>query len=265
MSTTAVIPCFNSGRPLLEAVESVRRGNENTEIIVVNDGSTDASTLETLRQVEAQGIRVIHGENQGVSHARNVGIEAAEGEIIIPLDADDRLCPGSVALAASILDVQQDVAIVAGAQLRFGSENRVQKCAYTGISSMLISTTIPNSSFFRKQDWKKVDGYPEELSIGEDWAFWMRILRLGGEVVVLDDVLHEYRVSPSQATHAVDPLKVVAAQNLVLRENARVYPLHMIVEIATHNRLEAAHLRRKYGRLDTAAHKIQDVVKRLKP
>jgi len=87
-----VVPCFNDGRFLGDAIESAEANQSgNYEIIIVNDGSTDAGTLELLKTIESRGHQVIHQENRGLGFSRNVGIAAARGAYILPLDADNRI------------------------------------------------------------------------------------------------------------------------------------------------------------------------------
>lgn len=86
-----VVPMYNVEQYLERCVESVlNQTNASWELILVNDGSTD-NTLEIANQFSKidQRIRVIDGENQGVSCARNKGLEEAKGEILVFLDADD--------------------------------------------------------------------------------------------------------------------------------------------------------------------------------
>jgi glycosyltransferase involved in cell wall biosynthesis len=94
-----VIPFFNQGQYLYESVSSaVLAYNGKTEIIVVDDGSTDPKTELYLREVlNLSGkVRVVRQANQGLSGARNSGIEAATGQFIQLLDADDILIPGKL-------------------------------------------------------------------------------------------------------------------------------------------------------------------------
>jgi len=86
---SVIIPAYNAGKYIEKAVQSVlKQTYSNIEIIVVNDGSTD-NTLDVLSQFS--GVKIISTPNKGVSHARNVGIEASIGEYISFLDADDEL------------------------------------------------------------------------------------------------------------------------------------------------------------------------------
>lgn len=144
-----------------------------------------------------------------------------------------------------------------GAQRLVGDDQGIRPCAYSGTASMLDTTTIPRTSFVREADWATVGGYPEQLSMGEDWAFWMRLFRLGGEVRAIPEITHDYRLSPQQATVNPDPIAAVEAQNLVLRENAELYPREMLVELAARNRSEAVHLRRKHGRIDSTRQELK--------
>ena len=91
---SVIIPCYNQGAYLNEAVESIlAQSYRDFEIIVVNDGSTDEETNRLLSGYDRQQTRVLHTENQGLSSARNNGIREAQGEYILPLDADDRIDP----------------------------------------------------------------------------------------------------------------------------------------------------------------------------
>lgn len=86
-----LIPCFNAERWLAQTVESTLAQTwPNTEVIVVDDGSTDGS-LDIARSFESQGVTVITQENRGACVARNRALEAASGDYIQYLDADDLL------------------------------------------------------------------------------------------------------------------------------------------------------------------------------
>jgi glycosyltransferase involved in cell wall biosynthesis len=94
LSVSVVIPCYNQGRFLREAIASVaaQRG-PLPEIVVVDDGSTD----ETHAVATQDGtVRYLRQERRGLSEARNSGWRASSGDYVVFLDADDRLLPGSV-------------------------------------------------------------------------------------------------------------------------------------------------------------------------
>jgi len=94
---SVVIPCYNHGRYLPEAVASVRRQSwPDVELIVVDDGSTDDSRTVAAGFAE---VKLIRQSNEGLSAARNRGLHASSGEIVIFLDADDILLPGAAEAA----------------------------------------------------------------------------------------------------------------------------------------------------------------------
>src|SRR5262245_10979391 len=93
-AVSVVIPCFNLGRYLGEAVESVRRQSRKpAELIIVDDGSTDAETLNLFERLAREGVTILRQANQGAPAARNYGIRNASGPYILCLDADDVLEP----------------------------------------------------------------------------------------------------------------------------------------------------------------------------
>ena len=98
-----VVPCFDDGETLADALASLR-DQEPHELVVVDDGSSDPSTLAVLEGVERDGIRVIRQENGGLSAARMTGVRATSARYVMPLDADDALAPGSLAALADALD-----------------------------------------------------------------------------------------------------------------------------------------------------------------
>src|SRR5713101_1693893 len=102
---SVIMPCFNHGEFLPEAVRSVTNiGREDIELIVVDDGSTDERTRKEMETLCAQGIRVIRQNNKGLAAARNAGVLTSKGEYIFPLDADDHLRSGWIDRGIGILD-----------------------------------------------------------------------------------------------------------------------------------------------------------------
>ena len=99
---SVVIPCYNQGRYLEEAVTSAVSGPHRVEVIVVDDGSTDETPQVAARH---PGLRYVRQDNRGLAAARNRGLAESTGDLVVFLDADDRLMPrgldtGARALAA---------------------------------------------------------------------------------------------------------------------------------------------------------------------
>lgn len=109
---SVVIPCYNQGRFLKEAIESVvAQTYSRLEIIVVDDGSTDC-TAEVAANFDRT--RCLHQCNLGLAAARNAGLQASTGEFVIFLDADDRLLPNAIHDQLHCLERNPECAFVYG-------------------------------------------------------------------------------------------------------------------------------------------------------
>lgn len=120
---SVIIPCFNHGAYLAEAIESVRSQNyPHKEIIVVDDGSTD-NTKEVSQQFAE--VKYIYQGNQGLSAARNTGIAQSAGNYLVFLDADDWLLPGALMTNLQYLESNPGIAFVSGGyKLTYVPENK---------------------------------------------------------------------------------------------------------------------------------------------
>lgn len=192
-----VIPCYNDGQFLLEAIQSVEPIQPgHHEIIVVNDGSTDQTTLDVLATVEQRGHQVIHQANSGPGRARNRGVSAAKGRHILPLDADNRLRPAAIDRSIEILDRDPGIDVVYGDVEFFDGKTGRDRVPEFDLRRLLVWNYIYASSLFRKSTWERCGGYDEDRATQgfEDWDFWCRIACSGGNFHYANEVLHEYRV-----------------------------------------------------------------------
>lgn len=193
---SVIIPCFNYGRFLHEAINSViNQTYKNWEIIIVDDGSTDEFTLSLLNELNYERfIRVLFIENGGPSKARNIGIKEAHGEIILPLDADDKIHPDYMSSAVELFKDKSDLGIVYCRANFFGKKSGEWKLPKYKFPDILLGNCIFVTSFFYKKDWISVGGFDETyLDEWEDYDFWLKIIALGRNVYQIDKVLFYYR------------------------------------------------------------------------
>jgi glycosyltransferase involved in cell wall biosynthesis len=221
---SVIIPAFNCGRFLAEAIDSVLAQTEpGIEVVVVDDGSTD-DTLAIAERKAAQDarVRVFTQRNSGKpAIARNAGIRQARGEFIAFLDGDDRYAPDRVARVASVFNahpqidiVFHDVQIVEEAgRLRAPSSlaehdylqraadhledqgGNVHLCAtsfYAFISAEISgmhtnAVTVRSALLQRQSEW-----FPEDLVLMEDHDLWFRLVR-DGKCAFLNESLSDYR------------------------------------------------------------------------
>ena len=120
-----IIPAYNTEKYIHRAIESsIRQTHTNTEIIIIDDGSSD-NTLKTAQYYADNNsrVKVIHQDNKGVSAARNNGIREAKGEYIIFLDSDDWLDTNAVDFLLNSQDEYPGILITTGHYSALISEN----------------------------------------------------------------------------------------------------------------------------------------------
>lgn len=211
MNVSIIIPCFNQGDTLEEALNSALASEGAPEVIVVNDASTDEATCSMIQDLKKRypAVQFIdHPENRGLAAARNTGIRAARGEAILPLDSDDRVRPTFAAHASEVLQREPGVGVVYGAIQLFGAIDQHWAPRPADPVSLLHSNPVPSCAVFRRKVWEQVNGYEEtRFRAGwEDWDFWLSALAQGWAFHALDEVTFDYRKKDqSMSTEALKP------------------------------------------------------------
>jgi glycosyltransferase involved in cell wall biosynthesis len=194
LATVAVIiPCFNDGETLPEAVESARLQERLDELIVVDDGSTDPGTIEAFATLEREGITVVHRQNGGLGAARMSGVRATGADYVLCLDADDRLLPGALATLAAVLDGRPEIALVWGDYRLFGDYSwRQQTAPCLDAWQLSYQNDIPACLLVRREALLETGGW--ELRGGyEDWDMLMGMAERGKRGARAPVVAYEYR------------------------------------------------------------------------
>jgi glycosyltransferase involved in cell wall biosynthesis len=181
-TVSVVIPCFNQARYLRHAISSaLSQSHAPLECIVVDDGSTD----ETAEVAEVLHARVIKQANRGVSAARNAGLAAARGELIVFLDADDELLPNALEREAGALAGMPDIVAVvtrceamdeAGTPLAVAHHTIDPDNLYRDwLSSNFVWT--PGAAMFRRAPLAEIGGFAHDLGPAADYALYLRLAR----------------------------------------------------------------------------------------
>ena len=191
---SVLMPCFNHGAFVSEAIESVRRQTvQDFEIIVVDDGSTDAATTDVLSRLSSP-IRVLTTSNQGLPAARNHAAVHASGSLFCALDADDRLAPTWFEKAIGVLESRPNIAFVSHWLETFGDEHWTWKPEQCDLPSLLARNTVNGAAVVRRDAFEAVGGYDASMREGcEDWDFWLRLVERGFEGTIIPEVLFYYR------------------------------------------------------------------------
>jgi GT2 family glycosyltransferase len=190
---TAVVPCYEQGHFLEESVGSLLAQEGGApRIVVVDDGSTRPDTLAAF-DVLPPGVQLVRQANGGLSAARNAGIEAAATPFVIPLDADDRLCPGALRALRRPLEVDPRLGFAYGRMRFFGDwEGELTMPPYDPFK-LLYRHIVGHTALVRRELYEETGGYDPAFSGYEDWEMWLHALASGWRGHQVDAVTLDYR------------------------------------------------------------------------
>lgn len=242
---SVIVPCFNHGEFIAEAVESALGAKrDDLELIVVDDGSTDERTRAAMKELSRQGINVVRQENRGLSAARNAGILASRGECVFPLDADDRMRSAWIDRALQILDENPRVGVAFGDAQLFGTKKGRWPGAAFELEQILEQNCIPASALYRRAVWEQNAGYDETMLLGfEDWDFWLGALERGWSFEYLPEVFFEYRKAAESMLTRVQTRKT-EVEDFIAKKHGALYRRALLQQMK-----EGRSIKRTVGRL----------------
>lgn len=213
MRVSVVIPTYNSGPLVVEAVESVlAQTRPADEIIVVDDGSTD----DTAKRLAEFGppVRYVQKENGGVSSARNRGIDEATGDWIAFLDADDVWHPRKLEIQLSALARREDLALLGTGLYDWpGTHPDIRADVAVDIEdvsfeSLIIRNALVTSTIIARTETLRAAGpFDVTLSGPEDHDLWIRVAQRA-PVANLRLALTGYRMNtPGSLSKNVDRME----------------------------------------------------------
>lgn len=205
---SVVIPAYNAAQFLPATITSVQQQTfTDWELLIINDGSTD-DTVEVIRQYKQRDARIhlINQVNQGVSAARNCGVENSQGKIIAFLDADDRWLADKLRRHLEHLQSNPDLG-VSFAQVEIlnqggESSGQVSSARLTNLKSEHFLYENPTSTtsnwVIRKEVFTQVGGFCRDMSYSEDLEWLLRVsATTDWRIAGIDKVLTQYRTSSS--------------------------------------------------------------------
>ena len=196
---SVIIPCFNLGQFIEEAVDSVfAQTDQDFEIIIVNDGSTDESTNALLAGFSRPRTRIMSTGNRGLAAARNLAIVHSRGRYICALDADDKLHPTFIEKTTALLDADPTLAFVSTWLETFGDENWVWRQERCDFPALLAECVVLTAAPVRREAIDAVGGYDGNMvaSGDEDWDLWISLVEHGFRGTIIPEVLFYYRRRP---------------------------------------------------------------------
>lgn len=226
--TSVLIPVFNGAATVERAVRSVLgQSDPDLEVICVDDGSTD-ETLAVLRGVDDARVQVVaHGENEGISAARNTALGAASGEFVAFLDADDCWEPGflhrmhTARGGADAAICGRTVVLPDGKQRSAHSERLGVMSGDVAATRMMTGeiTPFPWDKLIRRSAFADVR-YPEDIHRFEDHVVGVVALSRSNSVVSIPDALTRYHVAAGTLTWGRVPRIAEAESALAFLEES---------------------------------------------
>jgi hypothetical protein len=204
-----LVPYFNMGRYLPETLRSIRAQTfTDYEIVLVDDGSTDAESLALLDTLTAPDLRIIRQRNGGLSAARNAALRAARGHYIVPLDPDDLIEPTFLAKAVAVMEATPGLGYVTSlvAYFRDTPDNVVGGWIPSGTDRdalWVANVASTCTALMERQRVVELGGYDEWLTSYEDWDVFSRMAERGLTGTVIPEPLFLYRLRPDSMTRSL--------------------------------------------------------------
>jgi glycosyltransferase involved in cell wall biosynthesis len=207
---SVIIPCYNYGRFIAGAIESVRAQTlQRFEMIVIDDGSTDEYTQSVIRKLDYPRMRVVTQINQGLAETRNIGASLSEGKYLCYLDADDAIRPTYLEKTVRILESDESLGSCFSWVKCFGDADSIWKTEDLDPCTLRERVTASSHSVIRKDAWAAVrefngSGFLSKYNgYFEDWVFWIDMIQCGYRGQVIREPLIQYRVHQQSlgATH----------------------------------------------------------------
>ena len=194
---SVVMPTYNAGKFLREAIDSILSQTfQDFEILVIDDNSQD-DTLEILKLYDDNRIKIIPGDCSGLASALNKGILLAKGDYIARMDADDIALPQRFEKEVLYLDNHPEICLVGSWQRHFGNINRIHtphadadmaKCSLVFECDLCHSTIM-----FRRSEFISKNLFYPENSPQEDYELWCKAIGCI-KIANIPEILGLYRV-----------------------------------------------------------------------
>jgi hypothetical protein len=249
LRASVVIPFFNLGEYLPQTLESVERQSvKPSEIIVVDDGSTDAASIELLKKLEREGrCVVVRKRNGGLGSARNAGLRLATSRWVLVLDADDVIDDAFLETTLRVAAADPDLAAVGTFMKCFATDPGEVTGGWTplGIDGDLLASTnmaCPASCLINRDAVLGAGGYDEQLVSFEDWDLWCTFAERGMRVAIVPEFLLHYRQRADSMYHAMAKQNEAVLRSQLLARHpglCRDWSRALRVEVAMRHHVES--------------------------
>lgn len=231
-----VMPCYNLGKYIEDALESLRKQTfQNFVAIIADDASTDPKTHEILKSLNLpDNISIVfEKKNLGLSGIRNKYMRKFNTKYVFSFDPDDILLPDFLEKCVDYMEVHPEKAAVATWLDRFGFESGISKLNEEAatLPAMLITNNYLGSCVLRKEVFLSVGGYDTAKVIygAEDYDFWLSVLEKGWSLGVIQEALFRYRRLPdSSSSQSAKPEKAVKWRRYLVEKHENLYKKYLV-------------------------------------
>lgn len=228
---SVIVPAYNCKAVLERCVASIcSQTYRRLEIIIVDDGSTDGtSQLCDELQASDERIRVLHKENGGVSSARNAGLKVAQGEYVQFVDSDDWIREDMTENLVTALKRTKVSLVICGYVKH--EKNKVteivpQMAETCPVRELDLQVEGLFKNFYLNAPWNKLyvrkqitNGFPEELSLGEDLTFNLKYIEKISSVTILEKGLYHYDCTNEASLSQKKDMQQLAVKKRLFRLN----------------------------------------------
>lgn len=197
IDVSVVTPYYNTKEFFVETfVSLLAQSLQNWEWVIVDDGSTDASSVSRLADVAAQDPRilVVRQENAGPAAARNTGFRASSGRYICLLDSDDMVEPTYLEKCVWFLESNPEFAFCNTYSVVFDEQEYLWTKGFERGVDFLRANSGPPISVIRRQAYADCGGFDAAIRFGhEDWDFWLAMAKVGHWGYTIPEYLQWYR------------------------------------------------------------------------
>ena len=220
MKISVIIPTYNRKKTLARAIQSViNQSLSPFEILIIDDGSNDG-TQEWVKE-NFQSIKYIYQNNRGVSSARNIGIENANGDWVAFLDSDDEWLSNKLH--------EQVIAIESNPKIKFFHTNEIwirngvrvnqmkkhkKYGGYIFEKCLDICRVSPSSVLIQKEVFDNIGVFDESLRVCEDYDLWLRITSKYPVVFLDVPLIYKYGGHADQLSKVNDGIESYRIQSL---------------------------------------------------
>jgi glycosyltransferase involved in cell wall biosynthesis/peptidoglycan/xylan/chitin deacetylase (PgdA/CDA1 family)/SAM-dependent methyltransferase len=249
-TVTVVIPCFNLGAYVNEAVQSVLdQTYSDFEILVIDDGSTDPTTRHLFASYRRPRTRILRTENQGLARTRNLGIRKAAGRYVSFLDADDLLEPTFLERTVPLLEADASLAFASCWLVGFGESSFLWNPATCDFPHLLAEDTVCTAALTRKDALVAVGGFDPAMPVPgyEDWDLAIGLVERGLRGRIVPEVLFRYRIRPGSMTASCTaPANHARLMRYIVEKHRDAYERHLagVLEVIEARTIEIEECRR---------------------